>query len=1125
MSVDWLRWGEEITRLYVTEDKSAEETIQIMRDQHNVKITIRQFKRQYSGLKKLRAHEWIAVKRVIQKRKADGKSSAVFLNNRQIDPNRLAREMRRYCGARGRASTDDETVIDLGIGTVNKHRLEIRTPTPQLTQCPDGSPRSPDITAGNATIFVEENTNECSPDLTDWILNYELESADLMTPNLGTADALYCAGTPNGFGPMINAKETQLDLLEDNEYRPVTNHQVQLTRPNPRWSTSIKMLSARPSPKLGGNLWSSNLSLPTILLLPQVKSVINSLENSTSYVGDNMFRLQQLVGNCSKIRHPRSNASPHLFEMQPTSTIVRLVSTLTNGFISRFDSTRLSDDVKALNSLIKTDRRLLHLVFSTAIHRCCNNTIEPDQFFSFCKWIVHAKVKSRLAAYLKKSPAISNAFAETILQLLPRRYMYGVPNPHETVCFIKVMYLYKDESVCISKRVCGLLLHAVITYVGSIDLVALLVARGAELDTIAVMKHGTEKHQGTPLAHAIYNGRTNIVKYFLELGPTQGWEPDRDDVCNGLIVALQIGYLEIAELLLSKGVDIRPQFWLESEKLEELLSKRERHRFPMLCRLLDDKTLGRTALARIIDAAASGSQALSKVLRNQEVVPETSLEIVLCQAINSGNSLAVQTLLQRGVDPNGRNRRTGNHIFGDVDPQLLLSTPLQLAIDHNADNETRNDILLLLIKAGAHADDDMLSKLIRRFYFISWSKGASLICRILQRYQSGIFGASALELAASEGDLAGCDLLLGLGAPINLYGSRGQTALQAASSEGQLLMVQFLLDEGADVNVPAHEDSGRTALQAALGGGHDDVAKCLLDAKADIRAPPAKKYGITVLEAFVQGAWVTSVDVVYKFRDWLSQGAPINRPDGDHGDLLHCLIISNNSFANECINIALEAGARTEDRDKFSCGEKTPLQVAAEVGNLDSVRLLLKYGALVNALPGNDFGRTALQAAVCGENPACIPAYIPAMVELLLSVGADVNAPPARTGGIAALQGAAISGDMRLAQILLDHGADVNAAPAAEEGRTAIEGAAEHGRLDMVRFLISVGAVGDFSRAIELAENEYHFTVADFLREQQDLSAGSGMGMDDMFGGDYFSQGPMQGFEFSQENLGNFNFQ
>ncbi|GJC83641.1 ankyrin repeat domain-containing protein 17 [Colletotrichum liriopes] len=150
------------------------------------------------------------------------------------------------------------------------------------------------------------------------------------------------------------------------------------------------------------------------------------------------------------------------------------------------------------------------------------------------------------------------------------------------------------------------------------------------------------------------------------------------------------------------------------------------------------------------------------------------------------------------------------------------------------------------------------------------------------------------------------------------------------------------------------------------------------------------------------------------------------------------------------------------------------------------------------------------------------------MVELLLSLGANVNAPPAKKGGVTALQGAAISGDTSIAKILLDRGAHINARPAIEEGRTAIEGAAEHGRLDMVRFLISVGATGDpekgFDRAIELAETENYFMIADFLREYQYMSAGFGTGMDAMFDGDFFSQLPSQGFVFSDENLENFNF-
>jgi ankyrin repeat protein len=163
----------------------------------------------------------------------------------------------------------------------------------------------------------------------------------------------------------------------------------------------------------------------------------------------------------------------------------------------------------------------------------------------------------------------------------------------------------------------------------------------------------------------------------------------------------------------------------------------------------------------------------------------------------------------------------------------------------------------------------------------------------------------------------------------------------------------------------------------------------------------------------------------------------------------------------------------------------TPLQVAAEA-NIEAIQLLLDHGAEINAPPGDEFGRTALQAATSVQNPDR------RIVEFLHSRGADVNAGPARKGGVTALQGAAICGDIPIARMLLNYGADVNAAPALEEGRTAVEGAAEHGRLDMVRLLLSQGAKADpvvrFSRAIKLAEENDHLVLADLLREHENVS-------------------------------------
>lgn len=130
---------------------------------------------------------------------------------------------------------------------------------------------------------------------------------------------------------------------------------------------------------------------------------------------------------------------------------------------------------------------------------------------------------------------------------------------------------------------------------------------------------------------------------------------------------------------------------------------------------------------------------------------------------------------------------------------------------------------------------------------------------------------------------------------------------------------------------------------------------------------------------------------------------------------------------------------------------------------------MLESGADINAAPGLDRGRTAIQAASASEMPTM------ELVEVLLEAGADINAPAGSDGGVTALQGAAIRGHMKIALKFLEAVADVNAAAALVRGRTALDGAAEHGCVDRVQMLLNAGACGDptkanhFDRAIELA--------------------------------------------------------
>ncbi|KAK1534999.1 uncharacterized protein CCOS01_03751 [Colletotrichum costaricense] len=382
------------------------------------------------------------------------------------------------------------------------------------------------------------------------------------------------------------------------------------------------------------------------------------------------------------------------------------------------------------------------------------------------------------------------------------------------------------------------------------------------------------------------------------------------------------------------------------------------------------------------------------------------------------------------------------------------------------------------------------------------------------------------------------------------------SCLQQAARQGDLLLTRFLLERGADVNFAAHEDGGRTALQSAVECGATSVAGCLLSVGADLKAAPAKRNGVTVLEAFAKSnkdayyprlaARASSIDPEYQrdqvsklgdFRNWVAMGAPINRLKGDDSSLLHHLVYN---FHYECLQSALELGARTEARwhvDKnisvfqheleheTSKGMKTPLQLAAYLDEVEAARLLLEYGADINAHPSDEYGRTALQAATCNFREQCGHE----MLQLLLSFNQDINAPPAYQGGLTALQGAAISGDLVVARMLLERGADINASAAAEDGRTAIDGAAEHGRLEMVEFLLENDAKGDpktgFSRAIELAEAEVHFGIAKVLREHVATLALRDFDLVRGVNNDLVGPLPSPGFVFSDEAIVDFNFE
>ncbi|OXV06344.1 hypothetical protein Egran_05889 [Elaphomyces granulatus] len=466
----------------------------------------------------------------------------------------------------------------------------------------------------------------------------------------------------------------------------------------------------------------------------------------------------------------------------------------------------------------------------------------------------------------------------------------------------------------------------------------------------------------------------------------------------------------------------------------------------------------------ILNAATDGLQALSQYLAKRETASRHEmLELSLWNAIPYYPD-ALGSLLEYGVDPN------------------RYKSPLSEAIDEN-----KIDQVSMLLGYGAEIN------LPGVLAASSSSPDQFPILNFLINQGADIhrFGTSAIQQAVHNDNLCAAKLLLASGVDINSFTPKKGTVLAEAARYGSLKTVKFLLSQGAEVNPVNNSCVRDTPLYAALVQGNWAVAKYFLECDTNIKDDSPK---LTLLEACLMPhmyEWKKKMDEqVEMFKLLLGKGAKINgsskRPLSPTWNSALTLLIMGN-VGHKTILLALEAGA---DVNQMGCGSdaRTPIQAASEKGNLEVTKLLHSRGANINAPAGTIHGRTALQAACCLTPPNI------ELVQFLLEHGADVNAPAAIQQGVTALQGAAITGYIKVAMLLLDWGADPNGDTAFKDGRTALDGAAEHGRLDMVQFLLNVGAQSEtpgetgYDNAIELANNGFHFAIAEMLKSHSHTS-------------------------------------
>src|SRR5579871_5483180 len=95
-------------------------------------------------------------------------------------------------------------------------------------------------------------------------------------------------------------------------------------------------------------------------------------------------------------------------------------------------------------------------------------------------------------------------------------------------------------------------------------------------------------------------------------------------------------------------------------------------------------------------------------------------------------------------------------------------------------------------------------------------------------------GATAIQWAVYNNNLALADILIAAGANVKTPNREGATPLYLASIQGNAAMIDRLLKAGADANERGPE--GETPLMLASRNGTLDAIKVLLDHKADVNA-------------------------------------------------------------------------------------------------------------------------------------------------------------------------------------------------------------------------------------------------------------------------------------------------
>ena len=387
-------------------------------------------------------------------------------------------------------------------------------------------------------------------------------------------------------------------------------------------------------------------------------------------------------------------------------------------------------------------------------------------------------------------------------------------------------------------------------------------------------------------------------------------------------------------------------------------------------------------------------------------------DLSLVDAVRLGDRAAVQALLDEHANP--------DVVLPDGSTALMWAAGrndlamADLLLSAGADVKAANEYGATALYAAAAANAD--AALIERLLAAGVDPNTPLAS-----------GETALMEAARQGNLAAVRALMARGAAVNAQETNGgQNALMWAISERHAAVTDELVRHGADI--AARSKAGFTALMFAAQQGDADSARILLTAGAGANEIMPRTALTPLLIASAMGRAKVAALL-------LDKGADPDAMAASGFTALHYAARRRGAAAVTIVTALLKHGAKpnvrlnqkkpSETPNGVILQGATPLALAADINNIDSVKALI------------DGGADPLIATTQGTTP------------LMLAAGAGTDVVRSRSPAERAVA-------IETVKLLVEHGSDVNAA--GQFGWTALHSATYQGLNDVIEFLVGKGA-------------------------------------------------------------------